>query len=191
MCGRIEVKDKQAVDKAVYREHKLRFDALANADLRPTQEVACIHYLHSELAQVNAHWGIKPGWSKHLIFNAQEETVAQKKTFASAWALHRCVVPCTGWFEWMGERGHKTKFRFANIENRVLYMGGILIPDAQRQFSLVTLTMPADEQSARYHHRMPLFVENDKLDQWLALPQANPAAFTDTAHLNLDIELCA
>lgn len=190
MCGRIEVKNKKAVDLAVYRAHKVRFDCIQNQDLRPTQEVACLHFSHGQLSQANSHWGIKPNWAKHPLINAQSETVSSKKTFSSAWALHRCVVPCTGWFEWTGERGHKTKYRFANSNDRVLYMGGILIPDEDRDFSLVTLTMAADSQCSAYHRRMPLFVGSDKLVEWLSLPQDNPAAFTDSSELGLAVTQC-
>lgn len=187
MCGRIEVKDKQAIDLAVYRSHKVVFDSTQNPDLRPTQEVACLRFDHGQLGQVNVHWGIRPNWAKKLLINAQSETVASKKTFSMPWACHRCVVPCSGWYEWSGERGQRTKYRFSHAADDVLYMGAILVPNEHRHFSLVTLTMKADVQCSVYHHRMPLFVCEDHVSDWLALPHENPAIYTDSSQLGLVI----
>lgn len=187
MCGRIEI-NKNIVDKGVYATQNVRFDAVNNLDQRPSQLVSCLHHHHGKVEQVNSHWGIKPGWAKHAIINAQSETVAVKKTFSSAYALHRCVVPCSAWFEWTGERGHRTKHRFfpylepimntaqrteaSSVGSDVLFMAGILLPDKQRNYELVTLTTGADSVCSAYHHRMPLLIDAAKVNDWLALPQA-------------------
>lgn len=170
MCGRLEV-NKNIVDKGVFSIQGVRFDALNNFDQRPTQQVACLHHHHGKVEQVNSHWGIKPGWAKHAIINAQSETVSAKKTFSAAYALHRCVVPCSAWFEWTGERGSKRKHRFFPEGEGVLFMAGILFPDQQRNYELVTLTCAADAFCSTYHHRMPLLIDAPKVRDWLALPQ--------------------
>ncbi len=180
MCGRIEV-NKPKIDSVVYKALKIRFEALHNPDLRPSQQVACLGLEHAQVNQINAHWGIKPEWATHPIINAQAETVAVKKTFSAAYALHRCVVPCTGWFEWTGERGQKTKYRFTDGHGEVLFMAGILFPDAHRAYSLVTLTKPADTQCMAYHHRMPLFIALPDLTAWLSLPQADLSPYLQAA----------
>lgn len=186
MCGRMEVK-KNVTDTQVTQTLNVRFDAIHNTDLRPTQQAACLLYSHGHLSQVNLSWGIKPEWSKHPIINAQAETVAVKKTFSAAFALHRCVVPCTGWFEWTGEKGSKTKYRFGHAASKVLYMAAIQFPDTQGSGNFVTLTAQADEQCASYHHRMPLFIEPSKLTDWLSLPQIDQSNFMPISNLPFSI----
>ena len=87
MCRRIEIAKKNQIDYLVYQDHKVTFNAIENKELRPTQELACLHYFRGQLSQLNAHWGIQPDWAEHKIINANQETVATKKTFSSAWAL--------------------------------------------------------------------------------------------------------
>ncbi|MFT6030024.1 MAG: putative SOS response-associated peptidase YedK [Oleiphilaceae bacterium] len=181
MCGRFEV-NKKLVDKGVYRSLKIDFESINNLDQRPTQTVECLHHHQGNIAQTSSHWGIKPEWAHYPIINAQMETVATKKTFSSAYALHRCVVPCSGWFEWTGEAGHKKKHRFASVEENVLYMAGILFPYKQfpnkqqshqvNLFQLVTITCEADAHCGIYHHRMPLLIDESKVSDWLSLPQS-------------------
>ena len=170
MCGRFEV-DKAIVDTGVFEAFHILFHAINNHDQRPSQEVACLHYQHEKLSQTPALWGINPHWAHHTIFNAQAETVATKKTFSSAYALHRCVVPCSAWFEWTGEPGHKIKHRFSPAIDDVLFMAGILFPLNSGGFQLVTLTCEADPNCGIYHHRMPLLIEASKVKDWLALPR--------------------
>lgn len=170
MCGRFEV-DKTMVDKTVYQALHIRFDAINNHDQRPSQEVACLHHHQGKTMQVNSRWGIKPDWAHYPIINAQSETVAVKKTFSAAYALNRCVVPCSAWFEWTGETGHKKKHRFSPAGDGIFFMAGILFPDKQRNYELVTLTCEADVNCGIYHHRMPLLIDASKVFDWLALPQ--------------------
>lgn len=169
MCGRFEV-NKDIVEKGVYNSLKIHFNSTQNLDLRPTQSVDCLHYHHGQLSQVASHWGIKPEWAHYPIINAQMETVAVKKTFSSAYVLHRCVVPCSAWFEWTGETGHKRKHRFSPPNSDVLFMAGILFPYQPNLYHLVTLTSPADTHCGIYHHRMPLLIDTPKVMDWLSLP---------------------
>jgi putative SOS response-associated peptidase YedK len=187
MCGRFEV-DNNIVDIGVLQTQKIWFHSINNHDQRPTQNVACLHHHHGEIIQTSASWGIKPKWAHHPIINAQSETVASKKTFSSAYALHRCVVPCSAWFEWTGEPGHKARHRFSHLSDDVIYMAGILFPNSEEGLQLVTLTCKADLNCSTYHHRMPFIIESNKVVDWLALPHLEHElnAFNDTHSIKVD-----
>jgi len=171
MCGRFEV-NKAVVDKGVYQSQRVRFDSIQHQDQKPGQAVSCLHHHHGCTVQAEAYWGIKPAWAHHAIINAQSETAATKKTFSSAYALNRCVVPCSAWYEWSGEVGHKQKHRFAHSDEGVLFMAGILFHSKEGVYDLVTLTCEADVNCGIYHHRMPLLIEESKVSDWLSLPQS-------------------
>src|SRR5919201_3457482 len=51
-------------------------------------------------------WGLVPAWSKeakvpYSTINARAETVASKPAFRKPLSAQRCLVPATGYFEWM------------------------------------------------------------------------------------------
>jgi putative SOS response-associated peptidase YedK len=166
MCGRLNVID-NPVMKIVFDILGIDFYTKTNHDLRPTQEVAVVAAVDGMMQPLHTTWGIKPGWSKKLIINAQSETVAEKKTFKKAFQQHRCLVPCSGWYEWRDEGGkRKQKYLFEPANDSPLFMAGIWY-SGENSHELVTLTVKPNEQCAEYHHRMPLLIAPEELTYWL------------------------
>ncbi|MCH2160094.1 MAG: SOS response-associated peptidase [Oleiphilaceae bacterium] len=97
----------------------VEFHPKTNNDLRPTQTVSTIA-ANGSLHQLDTTWGIKPSWAKRILINAQAETVAEKPTFRRAFADRRCVVPCSGWYEWSSVDGAKTKYLFESKDGSPL-----------------------------------------------------------------------
>lgn len=164
MCGRLNVID-DPLCKIVCEKLGINFKTSTNTDLRPTQDVATVGVQNGELKQLNLPWGIQPSWAKRIIINAQAETVSVKPTFAQAFEYNRVLVPCSGWYEWREENGHKQKYLFSQGENEVLFMAGIALEGGSK---LVTLTTKPNEQCGEYHHRMPLLIEPDCLLTWVS-----------------------
>lgn len=168
MCGRLDVKD-HPLSTFVSEQLGLDFHVASNRDLRPTQEVQVIGSEHDHLYQFSAQWGIQPKWAKRILINAQAESVATKPTFKQAFALHRCLVPCSGWYEWKTHEGstRKTKYRFAEANEQPLYMAGIYYPYSDHPTQIVTLTTEPTAQCAEFHHRMPLLIRPSEITFWL------------------------
>ncbi|GLX80502.1 DUF159 family protein [Thalassotalea insulae] len=162
MCGRLNVID-DPLTKIVSDILGIKFSTSSNNNLCPTQQVSTVAKENGYF-QVNATWGIKPDWSKSLLINAQSETVHKKSTFKNSFLNHRCLVPCSGWYEWRLESGKKVKYLFEHSDNQPLFMGGILYHPHAPQ--LVTLTVRPNEKCSQYHHRMPLLIEPDNFDYW-------------------------
>lgn len=168
MCGRLDIVSHPLID-LVSEQFGFEFHAQTNRDLRPTQQVEVIGSVNELPQQVTTHWGIQPDWAKRILINAQSESVMTKPTFKSAFALHRCVVPCSGWYEWKMEEGcsKKTKYLFSHAKDQPLYMAGIYYPMAEDDVRLVTLTTAPTEQCEFYHKRMPLLIRPAELKFWL------------------------
>ncbi|MDO3387819.1 SOS response-associated peptidase family protein [Gilvimarinus sp. SDUM040013] len=145
----------------------ISFATTANADLRPTQKVATIAANNTQLQQVNAAWGIKPHWAKKTLINAQAESVAEKPTFRHAFSTYRCIVPCSGFYEWQTLAGGKQKWLFAREDGQPLFMAGILYPTQTNTPQLVTLTTKPNQRFAGYHHRFPQFVHSQDIHSFL------------------------
>ncbi|MEJ2763433.1 SOS response-associated peptidase [Photobacterium sp. MCCC 1A19761] len=165
MCGRFSISG-DTFNQMVRDDIGCAFSAQASPDIRPSQQIATIIYQQGQLAQQEASWGIKPDWAKKQIINARAETVNEKKLFHHAMQNHRCLIPCSGWYEWHEEGGpRKQKYLFGHAENRPFYMAGIWFPGDTPE--LVTLTTSPDETCRPYHDRMPALIHPKDAWQWL------------------------
>ncbi|WP_299012912.1 SOS response-associated peptidase [uncultured Photobacterium sp.] len=165
MCGRFSVVS-TSLDTMVHEETGVRFTTETNIDLRPTLTVSTLAMIDNRLVQQDTIWGIQPDWATHLIINAKGETAGEKKTFRLAMRTHRCLVPCSGWYEWRDEGApRKQKYLFTHAQGKPLYMAGIWFPYATPH--LVTLTTSANNECQPYHPRMPVFIPLNSIRLWL------------------------
>jgi len=164
MCGRFSVSDK--ISPIVSELFNTSFSVESNDNFSPSQVAATITTSNKGYQQINAHWGIKPAWSKRLLINAQSETVTTKQTFKQAFQHQRCLVPCNGWYEWRTEDGKKVKYYFNHHDKEPLYMAGILFKHEITE--LITLTTTPNQKCAEYHKRMPVFILPQHKDYWFS-----------------------
>ncbi len=165
MCGRLNVVN-DPLAQWVSNFFGLSFQAVTNSDLRPTQAVSTVIKRNDTFLQLDTHWGIKPSWSKKLIINAQSETAATKKTFRDSFSMYRCLVPCTGWYEWRDEGGsRKQKYVFSYVNSLPVLMAGIWFESGDQQ-QLVTLTTEPNNRCAKIHKRMPGLILPEDIDVW-------------------------
>ena len=146
----------------------------------------CDRSEHLTLAQFE--WGLIPSWSKdpsigQRLTNARAETVWEKPSFQTSIRSSRVVVPADGFFEWSparrdGPRGRNDKpvrepHYFTRGDGQPLLLGGIssawrnpLDADDIRQ-TLCLLTTAANATMQPIHHRMPVIIEANGVEQWL------------------------
>lgn len=169
MCGRISVIDSPLAD-VVSNVLGICFSVPTNRDLRPTQQMETVIGGQRGPRQLSARWGIQPQWSKRLLINAQAETVAQKPIFRQAFNDRRCVVPCSGWYEWRDEgSSNKQRYLFEHAERQPLYMAAIWYPNlpGKERPQIVTLTTAPNARCAEYHQRMPVLILPPDVESWL------------------------
>lgn len=167
MCGRLDVHG-ETLNSAVSQELGLPFKVATNRALKPTQVVSTISLVNGVPQQLDTTWGIKPRWADRIIINAKSESVTLKQTFTKAFAEHRCLVPCTGFYEWQPGLSGKRKLRFFHKDGLPLYMGAFWYPGDTPQ--LVTLTRAAPEPLRAIHHRFPVFIDPSHARRWLTRP---------------------
>jgi putative SOS response-associated peptidase YedK len=132
-------------------------------------------------------WGLVPFWRngkplkdtakgagdgfKLTTFNARVETVQASATFKHAFAKRRCIIPASGWFEWTGPLGRKTKHRFARKDGHPLWFAGLwdrcTTPDAGEFSSFTIMVGPSEGWLSDYHDRAPVVVEPSDWSAWL------------------------
>lgn len=163
MCGRLNIVD-DPLAQLVSEFLGINFKTDSNTNLCPSESVATVIRPPSGFNQVNAKWGMQPDWSNKLLINAQAETAHEKQTFKDAIIHSRCLIPVSGWYEWTTEEHKKVKYGFTHIDNQPIYMGGLLFNLSAPQ--LVTLTRPPTPKCAKIHHRMPVLINEDNINDW-------------------------
>ena len=96
--------------------------------------------------------------------NARSETAATLRTFSSAMASRRCIVPASGYFEWktLGKKS-KEKYEFRQPDNAPIYMAGIYSRDCR----FAILTRDAAPGLMDIHDRMPVILPKGSAEAWL------------------------
>lgn len=125
-----------------------------------------------------AIWDFWPQWmsadkKKRPQFNTRLKTAATLGLWKKASASTRCVLPMTGYFEWV-ETPDKKKQPYWIHGTGQLLAAGIYTPrkDEAGDWFLTCsmLTREACDASGELHDRMPAFLTPDLIDEWL-----NPA----------------
>lgn len=128
-------------------------------------------------------WGFLAPWKGHhsLVINARVESVFDKPTFRRFTAGGRCVIPMSGYYEWLTNEETKTRlglgkgkhpFFISASEGSSLRHGTLLAAaglvshegDAPR---CVMLTQSANSSIGHIHERMPVLLDGDGLEEWL------------------------
>ncbi|MFB9776017.1 SOS response-associated peptidase [Brevibacterium otitidis] len=135
-----------------------------------------------------ARWGLVPGWAKEekigfKAFNARAETVAEKPMFRHAFASQRCIIPVSGYYEWVATAEGKQPWLMHSAADEPLYMVGLFEfrrrPDLDGQVvtdpaitdgwlvSTTIITCPAAGHLADVHERMPVMTTPERLGDWI------------------------
>lgn len=186
MCGRLTLTATSAEISQVFRLAHLQ-DRSPRYNLAPTQESLIVHQDGDQRLASEARWGLIPRWAKdrsfgNKTFNARSETIAEKPSFREAYRKRRCLVPSNGFYEWEKRDRKKQPWYFHMPDQRLFAFAGLwedwLDPESQQTVrSFTVLTLPANADLERLHHRMPLILETEQRQAaWLAGVHEHPAS---------------
>jgi putative SOS response-associated peptidase YedK len=126
---------------------------------------------------VLARWGLRPAWMvKDLptgpLFNARGETIAEKPSFAKAFARKRCLIPADGFYEWQREGKARIPYFVARPDRQPVAFAGIweTAPDGEggTMVSMAIVTCAAVPSFAPIHDRFPVVLPQDHWQDWLS-----------------------
>ena len=125
-------------------------------------------------------WGLVPPWWKKPLkelpatFNARAETVTEKPTFRSAFRTKRCIIPASGTFEWQTRADGKQPWYFTPTVAPFFLIAGLweswTNPDNTNEgvLSSTMIITDANPFVAQYHDRMPVLLDQNQIQAWLA-----------------------
>jgi putative SOS response-associated peptidase YedK len=153
-------------------------------NIAPSQPVLAVGADRTGLPAVASfRWGLVAPWAsdpKPGPINARSETVADKPTFAEPFRKRRCLIPASGFFEWLRQGKAKQPFAFRLADDRPFAFAGLW--EAWRPESgppLLTcciLTTAANELVRPVHDRMPVILEQRYFGTWIDRKVQEPAA---------------
>lgn len=161
MCGRFNINTddlllKGFIDDIMRQNHDIE---LRSGEVFPTNTVPIISGGGLEYAK----WGFPKYKGSGVIINARAETVIDKPTFRDSFVMRRCLIPCSGYYEW---DSNKNKKYICPTDERAMYLCGFYkLIDGINNF--VIMTAESRGNLAEIHNRMPLTVEKEKVRDWL------------------------
>ncbi|MDA8417177.1 MAG: SOS response-associated peptidase [Betaproteobacteria bacterium] len=159
-------------------------------NIAPTQTTGVVRSDGEHNQLITMKWGLIPSWAKDTkigtsLINARSETVAEKPSFRHAIKKNRCIIPATGFFEWLPCGNNKQPFYIHMSDDGVMALAGIWehwqSPDNENSietFSILTTT--SNELIAPLHERMPVILRKVDYDLWLNNTMQDP---TELQHL--------
>jgi putative SOS response-associated peptidase YedK len=174
MCGRFTLQNPpevlaKAFDLLELPEIEPRYN------IAPSQLVATVRHVgdHNKLNFLK--WGLLlPSVEKDVTYtsiNARCETVHEKPTFQHALKFNRCIIPATGFYEWVPEGNHKQPYYLRLSNSGIMGFAGLWeIWDAEDGTQIETcciLTTSANELMIPIHDRMPVILQPEDYNFWL------------------------
>ncbi len=79
-------------------------------NIAPTQNAIVVRNFEGRRRLATMRWSFVPAWTDEPkpgppLINARSETVATSPAFRAAFRRRRCIVPCSGFYEWKSSHG--------------------------------------------------------------------------------------
>jgi len=178
MCGRFAFYSPAEATAALFGASG-SLDTKPRYNIAPTQDVAAIRSDEESARELTSlRWGLIPFWAKdpsigNRMINARAETVAEKPSFRAAYRRRRCLVLADGFYEWHKEAAGKTPYFISLADNVPFAFAGLWenwqSKESDESIQTTTLiTAAANDFMASLHHRMPVILETETANRWLA-----------------------
>jgi len=156
----------------------------ARYNIAPSQKVAVIRQNGDGQDRLDMlHWGLIPSWAKDSsigkqMINARCETAAEKPAFRHAIRYRRCLVPSSGYFEWLQE-GKAMKPLYVHLKDgSPMVFAGLWeswkSPEGEGIESCTILTTSSNKLIESLHDRMPVILHPQEYDIWLDREMTDP-----------------
>lgn len=186
MCGRYVIEGNPGLSERFHLRHVPQdlFAELTTWNAAPTQVLPVIIEGEDGGPElVPMQWGLTPRWKpapgKRAVapINARAETLFEKPMFRNLTKARRCIVPVSGFYEWQKVGSGKQPFYITAEDGEVWGLAGLYdltheAEDAAGSFAIITTG--ANEAMSSLHDRMPVILERDAEQDWLAPDMTEP-----------------
>ena len=177
MCGRFAITiPSDAMSQFFAAQPANNLPNVPNFNVCPTNFIHVITFNGLERKLESLRWGFVPNWYRAvnagpLLINARSETVSQKPAFANASRERRCLIPCSGFYEWSEDlEGNKIPWFLKRNDGAPLVFGGVWQEWGDESAIVKTcaiVTTASNSKLSKIHHRLPLVLERSDWGFWL------------------------
>lgn len=177
MCGRYMITSPLEAVRALFGVEE-GLNLAPRYNVAPTQDVPVVRLGEDgqrHLAMLR--WGLVPHWAKDLsigsrMINARGESVAEKPAFRDSFKHRRCIVVADGFYEWRSEDGRKQPYAIRRPDHGLFAMAGLWARwskgDGPPVETCTIVTTGANRRLSELHERMPVILDRDDHEEWLA-----------------------
>jgi putative SOS response-associated peptidase YedK len=171
MCGRMAAAFTHIEIEREYNIDMVMKEFGVNYNVAPSQQVPVI--VAGSRVLNTFKWGFIPSWSKdgsHPQINARGETLLEKPYFKHAFIKRRCIILCSGFFEW--NKSTKTPYYIGMKDNKPLALAGIFSLwenpiNKKKETTCAVITTSPNKLVSKIHHRMPVILDKKDINKWI------------------------
>ncbi len=180
MCGRFTLNVSQEVLAKIFDLQEVP-QIEPRFNIAPSQAVATVRHIGEHNQLDNLKWGLLPNWFEdvtHAPINARSETVSEKPTFRHAIKYNRCIIPASGFYEWMPQGDRKQPYYIRLLNSSVMGFAGLWETrksgDGSELNTCCILTTEANDIVKPIHDRMPVILKPEDYSRWLSRNMHDP-----------------
>jgi putative SOS response-associated peptidase YedK len=176
MCGRFYLDVMMDELEAYFNLQSVLDSIPPRYNIAPSQEILAVISQAQKKQLKTFHWGLIPFWAKdqkigYKCINARAETVDIKPAFRAAFKTRRCLIPCSGFFEWKSENNTKQPYCFRPTKQPMFALAGLYEhwrdQSGHKIDSCTIIVGEANRCVAPVHDRMPVILTPDHFELWL------------------------
>ena len=194
MCGRFVAASSPRLITERFAINDVMVDAVEPSyNVAPTDQIMIVRQREDRRVLSQARWGLIPSWSKdpstgYKMINARAESLTSKSAYKRAFAIHRCLIPADGFYEWKvvappttaKGRERKQPVFVHRRDGEPMAMAGLWaswkVPERLEGLgeeddgwlrSAVIVTTRANGLLEPIHDRMPVLLPESAWPQWL------------------------
>ncbi len=177
MCGRFALTDIDAIFSRLRVIVSEDIKITPHYNIAPSQNIPVIYKDKNRENRIEfMKWGVVPFWAKdpkigYRMINARAETLTQKSSFKHIFKTKRCVVPCSGFYEWKKIDKQKVPY-YIRIKNcKIFSFAGLFDnwkdSDGNELKTFTIITTNANNTLKPIHDRMPVILEPELEEKWI------------------------
>jgi len=177
MCGRFTITDpiEEIMDR-YYASIAEGFEYKPNYNAAPMQFIPTIIGSKDGNRLGALRWGLVPNWAKdekigNKMINARAETLTEKPAFKRLISSKRCIIPCSGFYEWKKDGSVKQPMRILMKDDSIFSLAGLydtwIDPEGNKLSTCTIITTEPNSLMADIHDRMPVILRPQDEADWL------------------------
>jgi putative SOS response-associated peptidase YedK len=179
MCGRFIQRHTWYEIRDLYELTGPARNLQAHYNIAPTDPVDVVRSgANGGVDLVSMRWGLIPYWWKKSLkqlpatFNARADSIVDKPMFRDAFKRHRCIIPASGYYEWITRPDGKQPYFISAADGGVLSFAGLWDRWKNRETgepvtSCTIIVTDANALTRMVHDRMPVVLDKADIRPWL------------------------